>query len=108
MAQAPRTSPHRVSRSADSWRAGDAAGRRESAFQRPPPLRTKQETWLRRPMSLALIRSSPAVELNPEQQLAVEYGIGEPKGSGPLLVIAGAGSGKTAMLPHRVGGLLLS
>ena len=47
-------------------------------------------------MSLALIRSSPAVELNPEQQLAVEYGIGEPKGSGPLLVIAGAGSGKTS------------
>ena len=53
-------------------------------------------------MSLALIRSSPAVDLNPEQQLAVEYGVGEPKGSGPLLVIAGAGSGKTAMLAHRV------
>ena len=59
-------------------------------------------------MSLALIRSSPAVELNPEQQLAVEYGIGEPKGSGPLLVIAGAGSGKTAMLAHRVAALILS
>jgi DNA helicase II / ATP-dependent DNA helicase PcrA len=59
-------------------------------------------------MSLALIRSSPAVELNPEQQLAVEYGLGEPKGSGPLLVIAGAGSGKTAMLAHRVAALILS
>jgi DNA helicase II / ATP-dependent DNA helicase PcrA len=59
-------------------------------------------------MSLALIRSSPAVELNPEQQLAVEHGIGEPKGSGPLLVIAGAGSGKTAMLAHRVAALILS
>jgi DNA helicase II / ATP-dependent DNA helicase PcrA len=59
-------------------------------------------------MSLALIRSSPAVDLNPEQQLAVEHGISEPKGSGPLLVIAGAGSGKTAMLAHRVAALILS
>src|ERR1700678_496006 len=57
-------------------------------------------------MSLAPIRSSPAVDLNPEQQLAVEYGLGEPTGSGPLLVIAGAGSGKTAMLAHRVPPLL--
>src|ERR1700735_1678703 len=108
MAQAPRTSPHRVSRSADSWRSADAAGRREAAFQRPPPLRTKRETWLRRPMSLALIRSSPAVELNPEQQLAIEHGLGDPQGSGPLLVIAGAGSGKTAMLAHRVAALILA
>src|ERR1700730_3174089 len=59
-------------------------------------------------MSLALIRSSPAVDLNPEQQLAVEHGIGDPQGSGPLLVIAGAGSGKTAMLAHRVAALILS
>jgi DNA helicase-2/ATP-dependent DNA helicase PcrA len=59
-------------------------------------------------MSLAPIRSSPAVDLNPEQQLAVEYGLGEPTGSGPLLVIAGAGSGKTAMLAHRVAALILS
>ena len=59
-------------------------------------------------MSLALIRSSPAVDLNPEQQLAVEHGIGDPGGSGPLLVIAGAGSGKTAMLAHRVAALILA
>ncbi len=59
-------------------------------------------------MSLALIRSSPAVDLNPEQQLAVEHGIGKPEGSGPLLVIAGAGSGKTAMLAHRVAALILA
>ncbi len=59
-------------------------------------------------MSLALIRSNPAVDLNPEQQLAIEHGIGEPEGSGPLLVIAGAGSGKTAMLAHRVAALILA
>jgi DNA helicase-2/ATP-dependent DNA helicase PcrA len=59
-------------------------------------------------MSLALIRSSPAVELNSEQRLAVEHGIGDPNGPGPLLVIAGAGSGKTAMLAHRVAALILA
>ena len=59
-------------------------------------------------MSLALIRSSPAVELNPEQQLAVEHGIGAADGPGPLLVVAGAGAGKTAMLAHRVAALILA
>jgi DNA helicase-2/ATP-dependent DNA helicase PcrA len=59
-------------------------------------------------MSLALIRSAPAVELNPAQMLAVEHGIGDAAGPGPLLVIAGAGSGKTAMLAHRVAVLILA
>src|SRR5579863_1930209 len=59
-------------------------------------------------MSLALIRSPPVVELNPAQQLAVEHGIGAAGRSGPLLVIAGAGSGKTAMLAHRVAALILA
>ena len=59
-------------------------------------------------MSLALIRSSPAVDLNPEQRLAVEHGIGDPQGPTPLLVVAGAGSGKTAMLAHRVAALILA
>ncbi|HVP98108.1 MAG TPA: ATP-dependent helicase [Roseiarcus sp.] len=59
-------------------------------------------------MSLAVIRSAPAVELNSAQRLAVEHGIGDTAGSGPLLVIAGAGSGKTAMLAHRVAALVLA
>ena len=59
-------------------------------------------------MSLALIRTSPAIELNSEQQLAVEHGIGAAEGPGPLLVVAGAGSGKTAMLAHRVAALILA
>jgi len=52
-------------------------------------------------MSLAVIRETPAVELNDAQKLAVGHG------AGPLLVIAGAGSGKTAMLAHRVAALIL-
>ena len=60
-------------------------------------------THVARPDSL-----EPGRRTQSEQQLAVEYGIGEPKGSGPLLVIAGAGSGKTAMLAHRVAALILS
>lgn len=43
--------------------------------------------------------------LNPEQRCAVEHGgAGEP--AGPLLVIAGAGSGKTNVLAHRVAHLV--
>jgi DNA helicase-2/ATP-dependent DNA helicase PcrA len=48
--------------------------------------------------------------LNPQQRLAVEHGIGSKgaKGQGPLLVIAGAGSGKTNTLAHRVAHLVFS
>ena len=53
-------------------------------------------------------------KLNPEQRRAVEYGIdvtgGTPMGplpAGPLLVIAGAGSGKTNTLAHRVAHLIV-
>ena len=59
-------------------------------------------------MSLALIRANAPVELNSEQRLAVEHGIGAAEGFSPLLVIAGAGSGKTAMLAHRVAALILA
>ena len=52
-------------------------------------------------------------KLNPAQRQAVEHGIaGEPTEPGacigaPLLVIAGAGSGKTNMLAHRVAHLIV-
>ena len=45
--------------------------------------------------------------LNPEQRRAVEHGAGA-AGGGPLLVIAGAGSGKTNTLAHRVAHLIES
>jgi DNA helicase-2/ATP-dependent DNA helicase PcrA len=46
--------------------------------------------------------------LNPEQRCAAEYGIAGPDAAcrGPLLIIAGAGSGKTQTLAHRVAHLI--
>jgi DNA helicase-2/ATP-dependent DNA helicase PcrA len=43
--------------------------------------------------------------LNAEQRQAVEYGISSGE-EGPLLIIAGAGSGKTNTLAHRVAHIL--
>jgi len=58
------------------------------------------------------IDTSPAVEdpfasLNPEQRAAVEHDIGV-EAPRPLLVVAGAGSGKTNTLAHRVARLIQS
>ena len=44
--------------------------------------------------------------LNREQRRAVEHGVSDPA-AGPLLVIAGAGSGKTNTLAHRVAHLIV-
>jgi DNA helicase II / ATP-dependent DNA helicase PcrA len=43
-------------------------------------------------------------KLNPEQRAAVEHGATDI--AGPLLIIAGAGSGKTNTLAHRVAHLI--
>ncbi|MFC0133201.1 ATP-dependent DNA helicase [Massilia eurypsychrophila] len=51
----------------------------------------------------------PYASLNREQRAAVEHDIGAQEGvSRPLLVIAGAGSGKTSTLAHRVARLIQS
>ncbi len=61
-----------------------------------------------------LLASDPLARLNPAQRAAVEHGITDaatreghvPTPAAPLLVIAGAGSGKTNTLAHRVAHLI--
>ncbi|MGJ9417650.1 ATP-dependent helicase [Massilia sp. CMS3.1] len=48
----------------------------------------------------------PFASLNPEQRAAVEHDVDAPA-SRPLLVVAGAGSGKTNTLAHRVARLIM-
>ena len=52
-------------------------------------------------------RPDPFAELNPAQRLAVQHGTEAEPDLRPLLVIAGAGSGKTNTLAHRVAKLIL-
>ena len=49
-------------------------------------------------------------DLNPEQRRAVKHGVrdGSAIGTRPLLVIAGAGTGKTKTLAHRVAHLIVN
>ena len=49
-------------------------------------------------------------KLNEQQRKAVEHGVGLAEGdtAGPLLIIAGAGSGKTNTLAHRVAHLIVN
>ena len=54
-------------------------------------------------MSAALLET-----LNPDQRRAVVHGVGEAMPPGPLLIIAGAGSGKTNTLAHRVAHLVVN
>jgi DNA helicase II / ATP-dependent DNA helicase PcrA len=49
----------------------------------------------------------PTSELNDAQKSAVEHGLGDSAGPPPLLVVAGAGAGKTNTLAHRVARLIL-
>jgi DNA helicase-2/ATP-dependent DNA helicase PcrA len=60
-----------------------------------------------------VIREQPMTaylaKLNPDQRRAVEHGVGgSAPDDGPLLVIAGAGSGKTNTLAHRVAHLIVN
>src|SRR3954465_9002720 len=47
-------------------------------------------------------------QLNPDQRRAVEHGGPDFSDAGPLLIIAGAGSGKTNTLAHRVAHLIVN
>jgi ATP-dependent DNA helicase UvrD/PcrA len=57
----------------------------------------------------ALTMTIPYLEkLNPQQRHAVEHGGSALAEAGPLLIIAGAGSGKTNTLAHRVAHLIVN
>ncbi|HVZ45889.1 MAG TPA: ATP-dependent helicase [Ramlibacter sp.] len=59
------------------------------------------------PSDLPPERSDPLASLNPAQREAATHGTGDTAGDKrPLLVIAGAGSGKTSTLAHRVANLI--
>jgi DNA helicase II / ATP-dependent DNA helicase PcrA len=60
---------------------------------RPPPTVIRMAAYLEK--------------LNPDQRAAVEHGVGDADPR-PLLVIAGAGSGKTDTLAHRVAHLVMT
>src|SRR5262249_51316147 len=63
----------------------------------------KQNTIAAAPAADAILQG-----LNPAQQRAVAFGIGENNGAAPpLLIAAGAGTGKTKTLAHRVARLIL-
>src|SRR5438128_9730178 len=47
-------------------------------------------------------------KLNPDQRRAAEHGIGQDADPRPLLIIAGAGSGKTSTLAHRVAHIMVN
>ena len=117
-----------------SWRSGfgTLAGRREQQgknkrSERPAPSRCKRgyqienDTWIgqtpqafpadpegrrkgrkTRYSKRQMHDSSAFASLNPQQRQAAQFG------SGPLLIIAGAGTGKTNTLAHRVAHLVLA
>ena len=77
------------------------------AIPRPCPIRN--------PVFISAAGPSRSLaDLNPAQRAAVEFGVAPARAGqgggedGPLLVIAGAGSGKTNTLAHRVAHLILN
>ena len=62
------------------------------------------------PPCLEGIPTSPPrrMDLNESQRAAVEYGVREGRPAPPLLIIAGAGTGKTKTLAHRMAHLVLN
>ena len=66
--------------------------------------------WVELRTERAMACKDYLVALNPEQRRAVEHGVTAlgPNIARPLLIIAGAGSGKTNTLAHRVAHLIVN
>lgn len=72
-----------------------------------PPLEALPTPSPEAPPATGPAAAAPLEGLNPAQQRAAAYGVAPGRlRSGPLLVIAGAGSGKTRTLAHRVAHLV--
>jgi DNA helicase-2/ATP-dependent DNA helicase PcrA len=69
-------------------------------------MRTRPDSQNRGRWEKLLSAAAYLDKLNAEQRRAVEFGVGDVSSGGPLLVIAGAGSGKTNTLAHRVAHLI--
>src|SRR5438552_4071784 len=63
---------------------------------------------IRAPASEEAAKGAYLAGLNANQRRAVEHGCGDLEHVPPLLIIAGAGSGKTNTLAHRVAHLIVS
>ena len=74
-----------------------------------PKYRSNETCILKEIRGDSTVSAAYLAKLNPEQRRAVEHGVGpQPDGlAKPLLVIAGAGSGKTNTLAHRVAHLIV-
>src|SRR6195256_2313087 len=87
---------------------------RAARISRQPPRPHCEQSENQRPFDrpgddMSVLAAAPYLDnLNPEQRRAVEHGAVGPGPFAPLLVIAGAGSGKTNTLAHRVAHLIVN
>jgi DNA helicase-2/ATP-dependent DNA helicase PcrA len=81
-------------------------GNRDSVQVRSSLIRALPPAVARSKSRSGLWRGARLENLNPQQRRAVEHGGSAPAQAAPLLIIAGAGSGKTSTLAHRVARLI--